>query len=117
MSKFKLFHSLASYIDCIYSNWVFNWFLAILVDVEKVRVLWVFLHLFHMLDDLYIKDVDGLGVINRSARNDDLLYRENKEAGHSSLTILNISNKHVYLYRLLKECLSSQVIQRLRLSK
>ena len=53
-----------------------------------------------MLDDLYMKDVDGLGVINRSARNDDLLYRDNKEAGHSSLTILNISNKHVYLYRL-----------------
>ena len=84
------------YIDCIYCNWVFDFFWRywLLWKSSEIKSLWVFLYLF-------TKDVDSLGVINRSARHDDLLYRYSKETGHSSLIILNfpIVGVHIYFCR------------------
>ena len=47
-----------------------------------------------------MKDVDGVGVINLSVRLGDLWNRCKSGTGDSNLLILNISIKHVCLYKL-----------------
>ena len=47
-----------------------------------------------------MNDEDGDGVMKYSGRRGDLWNSESSELGFSNLTILNISHRHVYLYRL-----------------
>lgn len=49
-----------------------------------------------------MKEEDGFGVMNWSERlcDGDLWSKDRSEIGDSNLTILNSSNRHVYLYRL-----------------
>ena len=67
----------------------------VLVDVEKFIWLEVFLEVFHMFDDWYMKEDAGVVVMKYSVLLGDLWKKFNSDFGDSSLLILNISSKHV----------------------
>ena len=61
--KFTIFHHFSPSAPPLLSNSLLSMDFTRFVDVEKLILLAVFLQLFHIFVDCYMKEVDGVGVM------------------------------------------------------